>query len=222
MPKKNERFKKSNKFVQSVLNWHRENGRHHLPWRQSTDPYEILVAEFLLQKTTAEQVKEVYPKFLDRFPRAEDLAESSREEILSVIGDLGLVYRADRMKKVAEELLENYGAKVPKEIEKLLELKGVGNYTANSVLCYAFGEPRPIVDTNVGRILKRVFRVEIEGRLRQSKNLWSLAGELVPEGEAKEYNFGLLDLGALVCHKNDPECTNCPVKNICSYNSKKE
>ncbi|KXA97441.1 hypothetical protein AKJ37_02975 [candidate division MSBL1 archaeon SCGC-AAA259I09] len=202
-------------FVEKIIGWYEENGRHRFPWRNTEDPYEILTAEFLLQKTTAEQVEEVYPKFLEAFPEVGDLAEAPKEEILDIIGGLGLAYRADRMKEVAQEISDDYKGRVPEGLDELLNLKGVGDYTANSVLCYAFGRARPVIDTNAGRILKRVFGLNVGGRLRQSDDLWSLAEDLVPENEPKKYNLGLLDLGAFVCHKKEPECKKCPVKDLC-------
>lgn len=207
---------KETMFVEEILNWYGENGRHFLPWRkEAVSPYEILVAESLLQKTTAEQVEEVYPKFLECFSTVEDLARASKDNVLDLIEDLGLAYRAERMKRVAQKIVESYNGNFPEDLDKLLELEGVGSYTANSVLCYAFGQARPVIDTNTGRILKRVFGLKIKGRLRQSDKLWSLAEDLVPEENPKEYNLGLIDLGAFICHKKEPECGKCPVKEFC-------
>lgn len=184
-----------NTFVEKVTAFYEEEGRT-FPWRRTDDPYRILVSEILLQQTNAEQVEEVYSEFFEKYPRPEALASAGREDIIDVIGVLGLHYRADRLKQIAEDLVEQHGGQIPAELEELLELHGVGNYVANAVLCFGFDQPRPLVDVNVARVLSEVFDLELKDRPRQDKELWAFAEELVPEKKFKEYNWGLLDIGA--------------------------
>lgn len=206
-------------FSRLVLDWYDEYGRHSLPWRavEDQDPYCILAAEFMLQKTTAKQVKNVYSRFLEKFPDIKSLAGAGIDKILNEIGELGLAYRAERMKKVAQQIVNKHEGRVPEKRSDLLDLPGVGRYMANSLLCYAFGKKLPVIDVNSGRVISRVFGLLEGGRMRQKEELWELAEKLLPEKRFKQYNLGLLDLGALVCHKRAPDCVECPLNSICSY-----
>jgi len=215
--------KKASEFGERLIGWYEINGRRDLPWRtshQSPSPYEILMSEFMLQQTTAKQVEAVYPFFIDKFPAPKSLAEAKLESVQQIVGELGLKYRAERMKKTAEKIVAEHSGKVPKEKTDLLSFPGVGEYIANSTLCYAFGKDVPIIDTNAGRILKRVLDLQIEGRMRQCTMLWDKAEKLLPKNQPIKYNYGLLDLGAFICKKQSPKCRECPVEGLCEFAGK--
>lgn len=207
----------SKKFQIFILSWYRINGRC-LPWRNTDEPYKILVAEFLLQKTDVEKVKPVYRRFIYRWPSTQSLSKARISSIFKVIQPLGLKYKANRLKSTAKIIVERFGGKIPKADDKLLELPGVGRYIASAVECFAFNIPKAILDTNVLRIFNRVFGIKSKrNRPRDDPRLWSFAQTLVPENNAKEYNWGLIDYGALVCKSKEPLCNKCILYNMCIF-----
>ena len=147
------------KFQVSILNWYANNGRC-LPWRNINEPFKILVAEFLLQKTDVEKVKAVYEKFIYRWHSLQSLSKARISSISKVIQPLGLKYKASRLKSVAKVIVEKFGGKIPKVEDKLLELNGIGRYIASAVECFAFNKPKAVLDTNIIRIFNRVFGIK--------------------------------------------------------------
>lgn len=200
-----------------ILNWYTSNGRC-LPWRNINEPFKILIAEFLLQKTDVEKVKPVYKKFIYRWPSPQLLSKARISSISKIIQPLGLKYKASRLKSTAKVIVEKFSGKIPEVNDKLLELPGVGRYIASAVECFAFNKPKAVLDTNIIRIFNRVFGIESEkSRPRDDPRLWSFAQTLVPAYNAKEYNWGLIDYGALVCKSKDPLCGECILYNICMF-----
>ncbi len=180
-------------------------------------PFKVLTAEFLLQKTDAAKVVTVYEEFTSRWPSPQALSKARINSILKVIKPLGLRYKAGRLKAVASVITAD-GGRVPNKEDVLLKLPGVGRYIASAVLCFAFNEPRAVVDTNVIRILSRFFGLHsAKVRPREDPFLWKFAQSLVPVRKSKEYNWGLLDFGALVCRSRDPLCSECMLKSNCHY-----
>lgn len=205
-------------FIDNLTYWYDKHGRHDLPWREpDRSPYEILIAEFMLQQTQVKQAEEFYIKFLELYPTPEALAESPLEKIESVIEPLGLSYRAERMKKSAEQIQIQHDGQVPSTYTELTDLYGVGDYIANSILIHAFGQSRGTIDVNIARILSRFFHVQTSNRPRNDDDLWALAEELVPEERPSDYTHALLDLGSAVCTIENPDCQQCPLKSECAY-----
>jgi len=205
-------------FVSKLLHWGDQN-RRDFRWRHTQDPYNVLVAELLVQRTKAVQVEPVYLKFLERWSNVGSLSRAKEQEIRSVVGTLGLDYRAKRIQTIARRIMELFGGKIPDEPVELRRLygKGFGDYMANAILCFAFGQDVPVVDKNVERILKRVFSVDVRNDGHRDKRLWTFAAGLVPKHKAKEYNWSLLDFGALLCTARNPKCSVCPMRGICDY-----
>ena len=201
-------------FVRRVLEWGAKHKRR-FPWRESRDPFAVLVAEIMLQKTPAERVAKIFDEFLARYPTPEALASAPQEEVEAWFSYLGLKKRARLLHQIAKEIVRTFGGRVPRSLNQLTRLPGVGPYTAAAVLCFAFGERLPIVDTNVARVLMRVFRLKIKTkRPALSKKLWAFASKLIPNGRQREYHEALLDLAALIC-KPKPICEKCPLSDIC-------
>lgn len=199
-------------FVLRLLKWFSSN-RRDFPWRRETDPYKILVAEKLLQQTTYGHVMRVYAEFLERFPHAKALAAAQVSEIEGVITRLGFQrQRAKQFKEMASTVLKKHGGKIPSDKEDLLELSGIGNYVANAVLCFAFNEDVPIVDTNVRRVVGRYFDW---GKLNDRKIEIRL-GEITPKGKAKQVNWGIIDFSNLICARR-PKCDACFLDDLCTY-----
>ena len=204
-------------FTERILEWYEHNKRDYLFWRNTKDPYYILVSEMMLQKTTVKQVQNLIKRFLDRFPTPKALANASVEEIRELITPLGMEHkRAVRYKKWAEIVVEKYGGQIPDSEKELLSLPGVGQYMANSVLCLAFGKEVSLLDTNIVRILERVFDIRSDkARARTDKKLWDFVRNITPRGRAREMNLALLDHGALVCTAKNPKHLVCPVRSLC-------
>jgi len=208
------------KFQIFILNWYTSNGRC-LPWRNINEPFKILVAEFLLQKTDVEKVIPIYKEFIYHWSSLQSLSKARISSISKVIQPLGLKYKASRLKSAANVIVEKFGGKIPEADDKLLELPGVGQYIASAVECFAFNKPKAVLDTNVIRIFNRVFEIKSEkNRPRDDPRFWSFAQTLVPANNAKEYNWGLIDYGALVCKSKEPLCGECVLHNMCIFYKK--
>ena len=206
-------------FVDTLLEWHKRNSRD-FPWRRISDPYKILISEILLQKTRAENVVVVFNRFATKYPNAKKLSIASFSELKHEIEILGLhTQRATKLQKLAKILVTKCDGKVPNNKEELLELPGIGIYIANAVLCFAFGYDVPLLDTNIGRIIERVFTVKVAGEERKKHEVWEMIAEFVPEGKARDYNYSLIDFGALVCTARNPRHDLCPLTEICDYYS---
>lgn len=190
----------------ALLAWYRDHGRD-LPWRRSTDPYEILVSEVMLQQTQVSRVIPHYHRFLERFPTPGVLAAASRAEVLAAWTGLGYNRRAVRLQEAAQQI-EAEGW--PSEIEGLRSLPGVGRYTAAAVAAFAFGHREPAVDTNLRRVLSRWQGAALEGRSLVEAARRSL------DDDAAAWNQAVMDLGATLCHQRDPECSHCPVAAWCA------
>jgi A/G-specific adenine glycosylase len=203
-------------FQRRLRQWYYRYGRD-LPWRRTTDAYAILVSEVMLQQTQVDRVLEYYRRFLERFPTVEALASAAVEEVLEVWQGLGYYRRARNLRLAAQQVMERHQGVFPDTLEAVAALPGVGRYTAGAVLCFAFGKRAPILDTNVQRVLERIFvrRAATRASARQ-KRLWRLAEEVLPRGaDAWVINQAMMDLGATVCLARQPRCQQCCLRPIC-------
>jgi len=209
------------KLVATLVSWYKHSGRKNLPWRKTRDPYRILVAEMMLQKTHAvQQVLPVFQVFMLKYPDVQTLAKASTEEIKVVIDSLGLQNtRSRRLKETATTICQNFGGKVPSDYGELVSLQGVGEYVANAVLCMAFGERAAMVDANFGRVLGRLFFGKEDYPPSRDKT-YKIASELLPHSNWKDFNLGILDLGALICTPISPKCQSCPLSKNCFYRAR--
>lgn len=203
-------------FRQQVKNWAKENSRD-FPWRCTRDPYSILVAEFLLQKTSAATVAPVYQRFIDRYPTLNALAAAPTEDVTTLLQPLGLSFRVQRLRQLTEQIFQDYGGKIPSKEAQLLKLPGVGMYTARSVCANAFGQPKAVLDTNVARILERFFGFS-GGRVKwRCQELQQAVEQVAPKTKVGAWNLALLDFGAAVCTARNPRCGDCPLRGQCEY-----
>lgn len=208
--------KRQEAFVEKLLDWYNLN-RRPFCWRnQALRPYEVLVLEILLQRTSAERVNEVFPQFIKRYPNPHALYSCFEEHLESDIRTLGLQRRRARMlKNLAEQLVEKWNGTVPERVEELTQLPGVGIYVANAVLCFSHKRAVPLVDTNVARVLARVFRIPASKDPSSDENTWNFAQSMLPEAGVGEYNWALIDFASLICRPRNPLCSGCPVADIC-------
>ncbi len=203
-------------FRKKLIIWGQHNFRK-FPWRETHNPYELLVAETLLHRTQAKQVIEVYLNFIKCYPNILSIYKASESEIKELLKSLGLFWRIRLLKAMATELVKRFDRKVPEERESLLSLPGVGDYIASSVRCFGFNQPDAIIDTNVMRVITRIFDIQFKDSLRRNKKFMILAQRLLDPINPREYNFAMLDLANQVCRPKAPECHICPVKEFCHY-----
>lgn len=203
-------------FQERLLSWSQDNLRDY-PWRNTKDPYSILVAEFLLQRTDADTVKPIYEEFLIKYPILDDLVNADINDISELLQPLGLFFRAERLSETAKIIRDKYEEKIPQEESELLKLPGIGKYTARAILSQAFNRSAAVLDTNVARILERFFGIK-GGRVKsRSLILWSAADEIAPPSEVGHWNLTLLDFGARVCTARNPNCDVCPLYERCFW-----
>ena len=206
-------------FADHILKWAGQNFGE-FPWRGNRSPYEILVAEFLLKRTTATAVNRVYENFVDKFPSLQAIASTSEEELVQSLSGVGLQrQRARSLKRLVTWLLTTRGGDVPYDLKSLLEVPGIGDYSAAAILSFGHGTRIAVLDANVERIIARVFGNSLPPRPSKT-TLNEVAQRLLPVERHREYNYGLLDLGRLVCRYADPKCGICPLNSVCDYSVK--
>ncbi|HEV2122711.1 MAG TPA: A/G-specific adenine glycosylase [Chloroflexota bacterium] len=203
---------------QAILGWYREGNRE-LPWRHTRDSYAILVSEIMLQQTQVDRVLPKFHEFLGLYPTLKVLAAAPRAEVIRNWSPLGYNMRAVRLHEIARQAVERFGGRLPETLEGLLSLKGIGRYTAAAVMCFAYGAPEAVLDTNVRRVLGRIFAEEAPTALEDDRVAWALAEDVLPNDapeSAYDWNQALMDLGATVCVSRVPRCLVCPAQRWCS------
>ncbi|MBM4121666.1 MAG: A/G-specific adenine glycosylase [Nitrospira sp.] len=201
------------RFQARLLKWYKQHGRD-LPWRKTTDPYKVLVSEVMLQQTQVDRVIPKYHEFLKRYPSFKDLAAAPVEAVRATWYPLGYNIRPHRLHSIACETVARYGGTLPRDSDELLSFKGIGRYTAGAVRSFAFNEDAPILDTNVMRVLHRVFIGSGDPKAQKTE-LWNLSEHMIPKGKGYDFNQALMDFGALLCTARDPYCLLCPMKDFC-------
>ena len=209
-------------FTRRLLAWYGRSARD-LPWRRTRDPYRVLVSEVMLQQTQVSRVSEFYPRFLERFPTLQHLARAQPRAVREAWEGLGYYARATNLHALARSVVRRYDATLPEEPEELMKLPGVGPYTAGAVASFAYEKPVPAVDTNVARVIRRVFfgnRKAASTRRAtwdERRRTWQLAAALVPKNGKKAWKFNqaIMELGALICVARKPKCGECPVRPVC-------
>jgi A/G-specific adenine glycosylase len=203
------------RFRRALLTWYHANGRD-LPWRRTSDPYHILVSEVMLQQTQVDRVLPKYHEWLARYPSLTALATADEGDVTRTWRPLGYNIRPRRLHAIARESVERYGGALPSDEETLLSFKGIGAYTAGAIRSFAFGQRAAILDTNVARVLFRVFVGRGDPKAHaMRKQLWALSEALVPYKHVFDFNQGLMDFGATVCVARRPRCAACPMTGMC-------
>jgi A/G-specific adenine glycosylase len=202
-------------FRTRLLRWYRRHGRD-LPWRKTSDPYHILVSEIMLQQTQVDRVLPKYVEWLDKYPSLGALAAAPEHEVTRTWYPLGYNIRPRRLQTIAREAVAQYGGQLPSDDETLRSFKGIGRYTAGAIRSFAFRERAAILDTNVARVLFRMFVGEGNPKSHAMKrHLWTVSETLVPKRHAFDFNQALMDFGAMVCVARNPRCLVCPMTQGC-------
>lgn len=203
-------------FSNFILKWYKKNERD-FPWRKTQNPYEVMIAEIMLQRTKAEQVLPVYIKFLQKFDNLKELSSASENELFDFFSKLGLTRRVKCLEVLSKKLIIEYDGKIPESREELLSLPCIGEYSADAILCFAYDKKVSIVDSNICRVFRRLFDLKPKGDLRRNRSFKKILTKMLPVCGYKEFNWALIDLGATICRPRKPLCNFCPVKSLCSY-----
>jgi len=199
-----------------LVSWHKLHGRHQLPWQQTKNPYAIWVSEIMLQQTQVSTVIEYYKNFMQRFPDIENLAIAEIDDVNECWSGLGYYSRARNLHASARIILQKYNGIFPKKYEKILELPGIGRTTAGAICSFAYGKNYPILDGNVKRVFTRFYGIkEWPGKTKVKKELWKIADMNLPIRGIEIYNQALMDLGASLCSRGKPQCSECPLSQAC-------
>jgi len=198
-----------------LLNWW-DSGHADMPWRRTSDPYAIWVAEVMLQQTQIATVIPYYERWLVRYPNVWELAIAPLDEVLKMWEGLGYYRRARNLHAAAQSIVNDYGGCLPDEVETLRKLPGIGRYTAGAITSIAFGKPAPVLDGNIIRVLSRLLDLEEDVSTTKTKNhLWRIAAKMVPLERPGAFNQALMELGQTICLPAKPSCHDCPVNSAC-------
>jgi A/G-specific adenine glycosylase len=203
-------------FRRELLRWGREN-RRPFPWRETDDPWRILVAELLLQRSRGKTVAKVYEELFRRWPTARDLARARVPTIESMIRPLGLIRRASTLKELAGEVVRSGG--VPPTLNGLLQLPGVGPYAAGATFVVAFSGRAAVVDGVTARVYRRYFGLAGSNPASSDRQLWDLVQEATPTRNARHWNWAVLDLASSICLPKVPRCQECPLVQGCAWSA---
>ncbi len=205
-------------FARRMVDWQRRQGRQHLPWQHTRDPYRVWLSEIMLQQTQVSTVLDYYPRFLQRFPDVASLAAAEQDDVLGLWSGLGYYSRARNLHRCAQEVVARFGGEFPGTAGQLVTLPGIGRSTAAAIAAFCFDERVSILDGNVKRVLSRVLGYGADLAVAASeRELWSLADRLLPEqpGDMPAYTQSLMDVGATLCQPRKVQCPDCPVQALC-------
>jgi A/G-specific adenine glycosylase len=206
--------------IQAALSgWFEVNARSY-PWRDTDNPYNVLVAEKLLQQTAARpHVVDVYERLLSQYPNLQALSSADPDDVLEIVRSLGLPRRAGELVHLAHLLVNRNNGQIPDSITELVLLPGVGQYIARAVCCFAFDKEIAVVDTNIARWIFRLFGIEdpLPNNPARKRPLLDLAQRMLNKNSPKQYNWSVLDLCAIVCTSRNPRCEDCPLVRLCAY-----
>lgn len=198
-----------------LLDWYRQHARS-LPWRDEPTPYRVWISEIMLQQTRVETVRAYFERWMAKFPDIETLAAADEQQVLQIWEGLGYYSRARNLHRAACIVMDEFDGQIPSDRDDLLSLPGIGPYTAGAIASIAFGQDEAALDGNIRRVYARLFNIDQPIRERETdKQLWGIARQQLPTGQAGDYNQALMDLGATICTPRSPNCAACPLTNLC-------
>lgn len=204
------------RFRARLLSWE-DTLKVGYPWRRTDAPYKILVSEFMLHRTQAKQVVPTYLEFIERYPTLEAFARGNRRYQRKLLDRLGLSWRSDGMIRALAALWVEHG-RVPTEYDLLLAVPGIGQYIAGATICFSRDMPLPLVDSNIVRVIGRVFGMNLAGEARRRKDVLDLLSHALHPTRPREYHFALIDLAHAICRPRNPDCPGCPLRVMpCAY-----
>lgn len=203
-------------FADCLLDWHDAHGRHDLPWQQDINPYRVWISEIMLQQTQVATVIPYYQRFMQQFPDVLALANAELDNVLHLWTGLGYYARARNLHRAAQLIRDEHAGVFPKELEQVMALPGIGRSTAAAILAITDDQHHAILDGNVKRVLSRFYAIAgWPGQRVVEKQLWQQAERLTPPRRTAQYTQAIMDLGATLCTRSKPRCTDCPVAETC-------
>ncbi len=203
-------------YATRLLHWFDRHGRHDLPWQHPRTPYRVWLSEIMLQQTQVAVVAPYFERFISALPDLPALAAATPDEVLALWSGLGYYARARHLHQAARLCVERHAGELPRDLDALIALPGIGRSTAGAVLSQAWGDRAPILDGNVKRVLCRVHGIEgWPGLPRVEQKLWAIAATLMPESQLADYTQAQMDFGATLCTRNAPACAICPLQDVC-------
>ena len=203
------------------LHWYSDNARD-LPWRHSSDPYEIWISEIMLQQTQVATVIPYYKKFLAAFPTCLELASADEQHVLGLWEGLGYYRRARQLHQAAMIVRDNHGGKFPTTFNEVHNLPGIGRYTAGAILSISLNQPHPIVEANTIRLYCRLLGYDADVTAKDAQHLfWTFADWILPNRNCSDFNQSLMEIGSLICEPRNPNCNSCPLNRICKTKQSK-
>jgi A/G-specific adenine glycosylase len=208
------------RYADALLAWFDAHGRHDLPWQHPRTPYRVWLSEIMLQQTQVRVVIPYFERFVGALPDLRALAEAPQDDVLALWSGLGYYARARNLHAAAKRCVDDHAGDLPRDLDALMALPGIGRSTAGAILSQAWGDPQPILDGNVKRVLARVFGVDgWPGAPAVEKTLWTVAASLLPQGAGAarmaDYTQAQMDFGATLCTRHAPACVLCPLQNDC-------
>ncbi len=205
-----------NDFSQRVLSWYDQHGRKDLPWQQGITPYRVWVSEIMLQQTQVTTVIPYFQRFMEHYPTVQALAAAAQDDVLHLWTGLGYYARARNLHKCAQQVVAEFGGAFPTSLETLQSLPGIGRSTAGAIASLSMGQKAAILDGNVKRVLARHYAIDgWPGTSSVLNRLWQVAEELTPDSRCNHYTQAMMDLGAMLCSRSRPDCSNCPLLDSC-------
>lgn len=206
--------RKADRLGDAATSWFTHHGRQ-FPWRTTRDPYWILVAEVCLQKTNADKVAPVFKEIINKYPSIADLAAANPDELTKHFSQLGLMKRSRFLMRIAAVVLNQHDGVIPRDRDTLLKVTGIGDYTANSILCLAYGERLPLLDGSTQRVLGRLFNRPSDKPAWANKQMRDFMQVILPNSQAREFNLALIDIAYSWCRPRKPRCLPCPLRALC-------
>ena len=203
-------------YAARLLDWFDRHGRHDLPWQHPRTPYRVWLSEIMLQQTQVAVVVPYFDRFLAALPDLPALAQAPQDQVLALWSGLGYYARARNLQAAARLCMDRHAGELPRDLQALIALPGIGRSTAGAILAQAWGDPAPILDGNVKRVLCRVAGIEgWPGTPAVERTLWTLAGSLLPPSRLADYTQAQMDFGATLCTRARPACAICPLQDAC-------
>ena len=202
--------------ISKIIEWYKKYGRD-FPWRHTKDPYKIMIAEFMLHRTKAEQVVPVYNKFIEKFPDVYSVAQAQPEEVLNVTEHLGLHWRGRHFIESAKYIVKNLNGEFPDDYNGLRKIPGVGEYIAGAIVTVCFKKPAPVVDSNIARFINRYWDLNLKGEIRRNKKIIDIAKNLFNCKNPGEFLFSLIDFTSIICKPGKPRCNICILRSKCKF-----
>jgi A/G-specific adenine glycosylase len=187
------------------------------PWRQYSDPYRIMIAEFMLHRTRADQVVPIYEAFIEKYPGVESLAKADEKDIKKVTEHLGLHWRSGHFIKAASFVMEYFNGEFPDNREDLSKIPGVGDYVAGAIMTICYNKPEYVIDSNIARFINRFYGLNLKGEIRRKREIIDRAKDLFNINEPGTFLFAILDFTFKICRARSPDCLNCVLKAQCHY-----